>query len=108
MQNIDSLCRVNPFLASVPVSHPLKTPETLWFSGVFRGYEIGAFSQERVKSHNIYNSDILLKPVNQKMKGKTLYFTWHRSFNSFETLMSASNDFAIPIGVRRSICLHRL
>ena len=28
---------INPFLAKVPILYPLKTPENLWFSGVFRG-----------------------------------------------------------------------
>ena len=28
---------INPFLANVPILFPLKTPENLWFSGVFRG-----------------------------------------------------------------------
>ena len=30
----------NPYLANVPILHPLKTPENLWFSGVFRGYKM--------------------------------------------------------------------
>ena len=28
---------INPFLVNVPILYPLKTPENLWFSGVFRG-----------------------------------------------------------------------
>ena len=28
---------VDPFLANVPILYHLKTPENLWFSGVFRG-----------------------------------------------------------------------
>ena len=28
---------LNPFLANVSILYPLKTPENLWFSGVFRG-----------------------------------------------------------------------
>ena len=27
-------------MANVPILYPLKTPENLWFSGVFRGYKI--------------------------------------------------------------------
>ena len=27
--------------ADVPISHPLKKPENIWFSGLFRGYKIG-------------------------------------------------------------------
>ena len=33
----------NPFMANAPILHPLKKPENHWFSGVFRGYKIGAF-----------------------------------------------------------------
>ena len=32
-----SLC---PFLANVTILYPLKTPENLWFSNVFRGYKM--------------------------------------------------------------------
>ena len=32
---------INLFLANVPILHPLKTPENLWFFGVFKGYKIG-------------------------------------------------------------------
>ena len=35
-----SLEFVNPFLANVPILHPLKTQEKLWFSSVFRGYRM--------------------------------------------------------------------
>ena len=35
----------NPFLANAPILYPLKTPENLWFSGVFRGYKRGAFAR---------------------------------------------------------------
>ena len=31
---------VNSFLANVPILHPLKKPESLWFSGVFKGCKI--------------------------------------------------------------------
>ena len=37
---VQSLYVINPFLANVPISFPLKTPENLWLSGVFRGNEI--------------------------------------------------------------------
>ena len=37
--------RFNPFLAHVPILHPLKTPENLWFSGVFRRYKIGTLAR---------------------------------------------------------------
>ena len=34
----------NPFQASVPILYPLKTPKSLWFSGVFRGYKMGTLA----------------------------------------------------------------
>ena len=35
----------NPFLVNVPILYPLKTPENLWFSGVFRGYKMGTLER---------------------------------------------------------------
>ena len=32
---------VKPFLANIPILYSLKTPENRWFSGVFRGHEMG-------------------------------------------------------------------
>ena len=39
------LTKLNPFLANVPFFYLLKTPENLWFSGVFRGYKIGTLAR---------------------------------------------------------------
>ena len=41
--------KINPFLANVPILYPLKTPENLWFSGVFRGYKIGTLAGNLLK-----------------------------------------------------------
>ena len=35
---------INPLHANVPILYPLKTPENLKFSGVFRGYKMGALA----------------------------------------------------------------
>ena len=35
---------INPFPANDPILYPLKTPESLWFSGVFRGYKMGTLA----------------------------------------------------------------
>ena len=35
----------NPFPANVSILYPLKTPQNLWFSGVFRGYKIGTLAK---------------------------------------------------------------
>ena len=40
--------RLNPFLANVPILYLLKTPENLWFSVVFRGYQIGILARNRL------------------------------------------------------------
>ena len=52
--NIESICVeinlrkrkwfINPFLANVPILHPLKTPENRRFSGVFREYKMGTLA----------------------------------------------------------------
>ena len=37
---------VNPFLANVLILYPLKTPENIRFSGVFRGYKVGTYREK--------------------------------------------------------------
>ena len=41
---------LNPFLANVPILYPLKTPENLWFSEVFRGYKMGTLARNGLRS----------------------------------------------------------
>ena len=36
---------LNSVLANAPISYVLKTPENLWFSGVFRGYRMGTLAR---------------------------------------------------------------
>ena len=40
----------DPLLANVHILCPLKTPENLWFSGVFRGYKMGTFARNGLKN----------------------------------------------------------
>ena len=40
---------VSPLLANVPILYPLKTLENLWFSGSFRGYEIGTLARNGLR-----------------------------------------------------------
>ena len=41
---------INPFLADVPILYPLKTPEKLWFSGLFREYKRGTLVKNGLKT----------------------------------------------------------
>ena len=41
-------CPFNPFLANGPILYSLKTPENLWFFGVFRGYEMETFDRNEL------------------------------------------------------------
>ena len=34
----------NSFLANAPILYPLKTPENLWLSGIFKGYKMGTLA----------------------------------------------------------------
>ena len=43
-KNIYNSEKINPFLANVPILHPLKTPENERFSDVFRGYKLGTLA----------------------------------------------------------------
>ena len=36
---------VNPFLPNIPILYPLKIPENVRFSGVFRGYKMGKLAR---------------------------------------------------------------
>ena len=36
---------INAFLAIAPILYPLKTPENLWFSDVFRWYKMGTLAK---------------------------------------------------------------
>ena len=47
--NLKFICKDNPFLANVPILYPLKTPENLWFSSVFRGYKMGTLARNGFK-----------------------------------------------------------
>ena len=42
----------NPFLANIPISCPLKTPENLSFSHVFRGHEMETVDRNGLKFKN--------------------------------------------------------
>ena len=44
----------NPLLINVLILYPLKTPENQWFSGVFRGYEMGTLVREELMLIKIY------------------------------------------------------
>ena len=37
---------LNPFLADDPILYPLKTPQKLYFSGVFKGYKMGTLLRD--------------------------------------------------------------
>ena len=40
-----NLFKVNPFLASVPILQPPKTPKNLRFFGIFRRYKMGTLTR---------------------------------------------------------------
>ena len=44
---------INPFLANVPILHPLVRPENLWFSGVTRGYKMGSLVRNGLNRKSI-------------------------------------------------------
>ena len=44
-QEIYGELRFSQSLANVPILYPLKTPENLDFSGVFRGYKMGTLAR---------------------------------------------------------------
>ena len=42
---------IKPFLANVSILYPLKTPENLWFSGVFREYKMETLPISGLRKH---------------------------------------------------------
>ena len=58
-------CRdINSFLANVLILYLLKTPENLWFSHVFRGYEMGTLARNRLKHFCEVYSDLTWRKQN--------------------------------------------
>ena len=39
---------INPYLSNIPFLYLPKTSENLWFSGIFRGYEMGTLARKRL------------------------------------------------------------
>ena len=50
---------LNHIQANVPILYPLKRPENLWFSGVFRGYKIRTLARNGFKQRiwNLFPAD---------------------------------------------------
>ena len=49
---------LSSFLANVPILYPLKTPENLWFFGVFRRYKMGTLAKNGLCS--FYKQELFL------------------------------------------------
>ena len=88
INGIHLIISINPFLANAPILHPLKTPENLWFSAVFRGYKMRTLSRKWVKvkqnvtlPHHIYNKIILNGGWN-----KSLYCSLVKCSKFFKTI----------------------
>ena len=47
---------LNPFLASVPILYPMKTPENQRFFGVFRRYKMGILARNGLTKYKSLNS----------------------------------------------------
>ena len=83
---------LNPFLANVPILYPLKTPENLWFSGVFRGYKIGTLAGNgliykgiKKEIENIKYKELLLFSFHhiERPSTENYYKSMHKMFFSF-------------------------
>ena len=50
-----ALIKLNPFLTNISILYPLKIPEKLWFSGVFRVYNMGTMAKNGlIEKHKHY------------------------------------------------------
>ena len=63
---------LNPFKTNAPILYPLKTTESLWFSGVFRGYEMRAMTRNGSRNVQIepfkFHADNEASPLTQTTK----------------------------------------
>ena len=50
-KNLLENIHINPFLANVPISFPLKTPENPRLSAVFRGYKTRILARNELKDN---------------------------------------------------------
>ena len=68
---------LNSFLDNVPLAYSLKTPENLWFPGVFRGNKMRTLSINglSIDSYKTLNENCKLITANEKTN---LYFTEQR------------------------------
>ena len=57
---IYSFTKFNSLLANAFIFYPLKTSESLWFSGVFRGHKNGNIDQKWVKEVDRNNFNLLM------------------------------------------------
>ena len=46
---------INPFLYNVPILNPLKAPKNLWFSDVFKGYQMKPLARSRLNRISVRN-----------------------------------------------------
>ena len=68
---------LNPFLANVPILHPLKTPEKLTFSGVFRGFKMGTLARnELMHCFNRKKQNLKCYIRLGRLPAQTLMSTW--------------------------------
>ena len=64
---VNFLDELNPFLTSVPLLYPLKTPGILWFSGVLRGYKMRKLATNELAKKSGPSKVIALKVSRKKM-----------------------------------------
>ena len=76
---------VKLFLAKLPILYPMKPPETLWFSGIFRGYKIETLARNGLK---IYGDPICPRILIKYFYYKKLYISRPKFFTAL---------FAMPV-----------
>ena len=59
--DISTVCTLvfSPFLANIPILHPMKTPENQRFSGVFTGYKMGTLARKKQPAKLLYKKGVL-------------------------------------------------
>ena len=71
----------NPLLVNVPTLYPLRTPENLWFCGVFRGYKMGPLARNGLKISSYFHAHQRFRLFLPGWKAWTMKHSFFSSFS---------------------------
>ena len=94
---------INPFMANVPITCPLKTPENLSFSGVFRGYIMGTMARNGLIITTLFTNIDCTKFCETVIQLTLCSYLVTYAFSSESTTCSSLNVKELLLRKRRDI-----